>query len=752
MSVGASVAPTDTQIFDPGGDIKRTLSSTQSPTLTDLEDAESSWQLEGDGSVERRAQPSEPEPPLPQPQDRGQQRTESDSSPTERTTLALPLYAIRDKRRKIEHGLFEARKTIAMVPASFGLEGDECLKTALCVDTCAGTAGGILSAKLVNRLPPKLRSRYRPGSDWSQRTLLEAYDGHAHASPDGHIDLETTVGSCTETIRYLVCSAMAQDAILGVGGIKEMGLVVDLPNSRVLTADNKHVPLISEESIFLLSKSRVSDVDACLCEDVIIPARSKRLVKVRVHESSHYARTTWTAAVVEDDQTAIEHQDVAAHGIVEIIEGKATILMSNLGNEPILLPQGRTVAVFKPRTRVEINAIREPNRKSRAHAQQKELSPDELAKHKKDVMEALEIERLGLDEIERAAVEFMVERNIMQFASEHNPLTRTKSVKHHIETGDAPPQREPPRTLGPQKLEVVKEKLSKMRKEGTIRPSKSPWAAAIVLAPKKQQGQWRFAVDYRKLNDVTKFDAYPMPRADVGLDCLKGANWFTTIDLASGFHQVEISEEDKEKTAFVTPYGLYEFVGMPFGLKCAPATFQRLMDIVLAGLCWKSCLVYLDDVLVFTRGTIDEHVHDVSEILNRLKDHGLKANPGKCRMAQKELVYLGHVVSEKGCSPDPRLVKAVVEYPQPKNQRTVRGFLGLAGYYRRYIENFAEIAAPLTSLLKRDSVFAWGEEQEQAFKTLKSKLSSRPVLAYPDFDLRFRVKTDWSQLAQWARS
>ena len=370
-----------------------------------------------------------------------------------------------DKRAKRQeqtcrHDLFQTRETIAMVQATLGLDSDESLQIALCVDTCAGTAGGILSTKLVNRLSPALRSRYRPGSDWSQRTLLEAYDGHAHTSPDGHIDLETTVGSCTETIRYLVCSAMAQDAILGVGGIERMGLVVDLPNARVLTANPvDEVPFISEESVFLLSKSRVSDVDACLCEDVVIPPRSVRLVKVRVRGSSYYANTTWTAAVVEDDQTAIEHQAVAAHGVVEIVEGTATILMSNLGTDPILLPQGRVVAVFKPRTRIEINAIREPNRKSQAHAQQNELSPDELAKHKKDVMEALEIEKLGLNEVERAAVELKVEQNIMQFASEHNPLSRTNSAKHQIETGDAPKRRKIKHGLFEARKTIAKESL-----------------------------------------------------------------------------------------------------------------------------------------------------------------------------------------------------------------------------------------------------------------------------------------------------
>lgn len=221
------VKPTDTQTFDPGGDGVSTVP----------------W-------------PNEPKPP---------------DAVTCPRVMPVPVYAIRDKQKKIRHGLFEARKTIAKVKATLG-SSLVSMQIPLCVDTCAGTFGGILSVKLVDRLPPELRAGYRPGSAWSQQTLLEAYDGHGRASPDGHIELATTVGGRTETIRYLVCSSMAEeDAILGTGGIRKMGLVVDLPNSRLLIDGQKSVPLIEEESVFLLSKRRTPDVDACLNDEVVLP-------------------------------------------------------------------------------------------------------------------------------------------------------------------------------------------------------------------------------------------------------------------------------------------------------------------------------------------------------------------------------------------------------------------------------------------------------------------------------------------------
>jgi len=169
--------------------------------------------------------------------------------------------------------------------------------------------------------------------------------------------------------------------------------------------------------------------------------------------------------------------------------------------------------------------------------------------------------------------------------------------------------------MGPQKQQIGRQKLQKLLESGIVEPSCSPWAAAVVIAPKKAPGEWRFAIDYRKLNDVTKFDAYPMPRTDRGLELLNGSTYFTTIDLASGFYQVRLDDESKELTAILTPDCLFQFTRMPFGLKCAPATFQRLMDLVLAGLTCRNCLVYLDDILIFTSGPFKEHLNAIRDVL-----------------------------------------------------------------------------------------------------------------------------------------
>jgi hypothetical protein len=292
------------------------------------------------------------------------------------------------------------------------------------------------------------------------------------------------------------------------------------------------------------------------------------------------------------------------------------------------------------------------------------------------------------------------------------------------------------------KRQTVQDEVAKMLESGAIVPSESPWSSPVVLVTKKD-GSVRFCIDYRSLNEVTRKDAYPLPRIDEALDSLAGASWFSTLDLASGYWQVAMDENDQPKTAFATRHGLFEFTVMSFGLCNAPATFERLMEKVLAGLQWQKCLVYLDDIIIFGK-TFEEALENLRCILERLLKHRLVLKPKKCDLFKKEVHYLGHVVSGEGVQCDPKKVEAVENWPQPRSVKEVRSFLGLASYYRKFIENFAEKAGPLTDLLKKDVKFQWSEEREDGFSQLKEALISAPVLAYPDMEATFILDTDAS--------
>ena len=335
-------------------------------------------------------------------------------------------------------------------------------------------------------------------------------------------------------------------------------------------------------------------------------------------------------------------------------------------------------------------------------------------------------------------------------------LGMATAIKHSINTGTSNPVNLPLRRT-PQTLKaVVKEHIEEMESHNIIRESASPYAAPVVMTTKKD-GEKRFCIDYRKLNQVTVKDRYPLPRIDDTIDALHGAQYFTTLDLFSGYWQIEIKEEDKFKTAFVCEYGQYEFNRMPFGLTNAPSTFQRLMNKILKPVLYKSALVYLDDIIIFSK-TVDEHIKHISTVFKLLAQNGLKLKAKKCDFFKTKIDYLGHVVSSEGVAPDDKKIISILNYPEPRNQKELSSFLGLAGYYRKFVRAFADIAHPLTSLTRKDAEWKWEDGQKDAFNRIKCCLMSKPILKFPDFSRDFIVHTDASGygigavLAQMQRS
>ena len=334
------------------------------------------------------------------------------------------------------------------------------------------------------------------------------------------------------------------------------------------------------------------------------------------------------------------------------------------------------------------------------------------------------------------------------FALDASELGTTTLVKHVINTEDQAPVRQPVRRMPFALRSNVDQMVDEMLDQRVIKPSSSPWSSPVVLV--KKDGGLRFCVDYRRLNHVTKLDEFPLPLIDDTLDLSAGARYFTTLDLASGYWQVAMDPASQKKTAFTTYSGLYEFCKMPFGLVNAPATFQRLMEVVLAGLARSSCHVYLDDVLVFGR-TLEEHNSNLSKVFERIRGAGLRLKPRKCNFAKESVEYLGHVVSADGIQTDPQKLRAVNEYPTPSDVKSLRSFLGLASYYRRFVPGFSKVAAPLNALTRKDIPYIWTPDCQQAFEQLKKLLTSAPLLKYPDFDKPFILETDGlgAVLAHW---
>ena len=319
-----------------------------------------------------------------------------------------------------------------------------------------------------------------------------------------------------------------------------------------------------------------------------------------------------------------------------------------------------------------------------------------------------------------------------------------KNIEHHIDTGDHRPIFEPLRRMNPIETEELRKQVGILIQLGFVRESiGNPWAAPAVLVRKKN-GTFRFCIDHRKLNAITKKDRTPLPRIDDVHDRLAGSKFFTSLDFVSGYYHVPLEASSCEKTGFLTPFGLFEWTRMTMGLCNAPATFQRLMNRVLGPLMYKFCLAYLDDIVIYSK-TFEEHLEHVDAVLSRIRDAGLKVQPAKSKFGADQLLYLGSNVSSNGISVDPEKIKSVEVFPIPKNQTMVRAFLGLTGYYRRFIFNYAKEAHPMIELTKT-CAFRWGCEQQASFESLKLKLMRAPVLSFPDFKKPFYIHCDASNL------
>ncbi len=324
-----------------------------------------------------------------------------------------------------------------------------------------------------------------------------------------------------------------------------------------------------------------------------------------------------------------------------------------------------------------------------------------------------------------------------------NEIGQSSIIKHRIITNDEVPVRKRPYKLSREKQQFVDAEIQGLLDKKIIRPSISPYASPVVVVPKKDGGS-RLCVDYRGLNAKTHLDAYPMPQIQDILESLHGTTVFSTLDLKTGYWQMEMEPESIQKTAFVTSAGLFEFLRLPFGLKNAAASFQRLMEHVLRDLRGKCCLIYIDDVVIFSENE-EKHLQHLNQVFSCLSNAGLTLNLRKCNFFQKSLTFLGHVISGEGVKTDPSKVSAVCDFPVPQSLKDLQRFIGLAGWYHRFIPKFSEKAVSLHALKQKNATWVWTDECQTAFDTIKQDLTNAPVLIPPDLSKSFKVQTDASE-------
>lgn len=336
---------------------------------------------------------------------------------------------------------------------------------------------------------------------------------------------------------------------------------------------------------------------------------------------------------------------------------------------------------------------------------------------------------------------------------------RVSGVAHRIELTEHIPFKESTRGVSPADFEDLRKHLLDLLASKIIEESNSPYASPVVLVRKKN-GDLRMVVDYRKLNKLTKKDAYPLPRIEETFALLSGSKWFSVLDLKSGYYQLEVEESDRHKTAFTTPFGNWQFKRLPQGLTNSPATFQRTMEKVMAGLNLQEVIAFLDDLIIFS-DTLEEHENRLMKVL-QISAFGLKLAPSKCKFFQTSVKYLGHVISAQGIHPDPDKISAITEWPVPRTARELRSFLGFTGYYHCFVEGYSQIVKPLNALLQgefstRHSTSSyrgkgkvqplagrWDDNCQAAFDTIILKLTTAPILGFADWRLPYILHTDAS--------
>ena len=591
------------------------------------------------------------------------------------------------------------------------------------VDT--GCTHNLLSRTVFDRLPAQTRQQMVYGE-----TVAAMADGsglHIY----GSVGLTGRLRNVPFEARFLVCR-ISDNAILGMEFLSRHDCSVAC-DKGLLVMGGKTIQCTDRSGRLLANKVQVT-------RTLTLPPDREVHISCRLN-----SEPSGPIGLIEGLLGGDHGVAVAATLDRPRVKREVTVRCMNLGTEPRELKAGTIIGIYQP---IEEDQVEDTD------VQAKSILPgacqDHVTRCPAHVRPLLEQTRQICetdDQFARLAGLLIAYQDV--FSKGDHDVGRTDVMEHSIPLLDGTrPIRQPPRRLGLEKDKEVERQVADLVQRGMVEPADGAWSSPVVLVRKKDQS-WRLCVDYRRLNAATRKDAYPLPRIDDSLDALAGSMYFSTLDLVSGYWQVPLDQDAREKSAFVTRGGLWQWKVLPFGLTSAPATFERLMEKVLKGLQWQTLLLYLDDVIVFSKD-FESHLERLAEVCQRFRSAQLKLRPEKCQLFQREVHYLGHVVSQHGVATDPAKIAAVQDWKTPRCTQEVKSFLGFVGYYRRFCPDFATIARPLNVLSSKEVRFQWGVEEETAFQRLKTLLIEAPVLTYPDPSRQYILDTDASNEAAGA--
>ena len=640
-----------------------------------------------------------------------------------------------------------------------------------------GAAVSAISLALFQRLPKTIRDqltdtplKLRSATNVRMETL-------------GMVVLDLQIGSdppkgnkCEITgLPFRVVCELSAEVILGRDILRKYFDSISLRTHQLCYGNGYYIQLLTEPIVYAREKPVFN---ITLAKSVSVLPQGNTLVQAGVisdrvelmkaiadgvtdsvaHMIASPAVSAETDGVVTLDDGLYDVQDVAS-------DNQLLVMFKNTADYAIRLPKGLPLGTLRltssdamtvEATQKEDSAFNVSTITVEDDVSEQSIDhylPGQIASNRINQIESVNFDAMDINEDEKTDLRIVLNVHNDRFAENPSNPSRTTLITHTIDTGDHRPIRVSLKRFSHDDEIFIEQKVDEMLQNGIISRSRSPWGfrPAIVL---KSDSTKRFCVNYTPLNRITTFVGEPMPNVDTLLDCIRGARFFTALDLASGYWQIQMNPADCEKTAFLTKQGLFHFNVMPFGLSTAPATFIRLMSEVFSDMMWKSVLVYFDDIVIFSQ-SFKEHLHHIAMVMDRLRAADLQVKTSKCTFAVTTVSFLGFVISAGGeIKTHPNKIKAIQEMPSPRSPTELRSALGLTGYYRRFVKDYAATAAPLYKLttIKSDdeSKWPWTTECNDAFNELKSKLISAPVLRAPEWSVPFIVYTDASTYAMGA--
>ena len=527
----------------------------------------------------------------------------------------------------------------------------------------------------------------------------------------------------TDPITFLVIhsNSMGYDLICGVDMLKQESLLPDLKNRELLVRTGNEA-----QTVLRLCEDDEHEVAECsLLEDVVIPPRTGKMVAVKLPKTATFPAAVFFCEGIE--RGAIQ----VIPGVLPMESLNPLVCVLNTSDYERRLTVGKSLGCVRKylvkcdsalAELEDVHAVEFPNNPA-PDTEIQEWSADSL-------VDAFGIDQLDLTEVQKQELVKVLFNRREVLSRGDGDVGHTSIIRHNIETETDKPIRLPVRRMPGPMVDEIEKCCVEMEEQGIIRRSYSPYSAPVVPVRKKD-GTIRLCIDYRALNAVTKSDSFPLPNLIDMLFSLHGRRYFTSIDLVKGYYQVSMEEDSVEKTAFSTPLSHWEFTRMPFGLKNAPATFQRGMALALADVPWTKALVYLDDILVLGY-TFDDHLENLDWVLEVLEINGFKLKPSKTVVCKEEVTFLGHVISRHGMKPLEKNLEGIRNFPVPTTIRKVRQFLGMVNFYRRHIPNCSQVSKPLSELTGKKTL-TWTRQCQEAFDSLKASLLSPILLVYPDW-------------------